>query len=115
MTKISPLSLVRNQENEASSPSIEALRARVQTAVSNAITLVETQGSTGELSYREAERALRDAVFGIGRALVVLLFGLREQHVMSAHRSEHAGRWEWLGRRYRAAPPIARTSRRCSA
>jgi hypothetical protein len=108
MTKISPLSLVRNQENEASSPSIEALRARVQTAVSNAITLVETQGSTGELSYREAERALRDAVFGIGRALVVLLFGLREQHVMSAHRSEHAGRWEWLGRRYRAAPPIAR-------
>ena len=108
MPKISPLSLVRNQENEGSAPSIATLRARLDSAVSSAITLVEIQGSTGELSYREAERALRDAVFAIGRALVVLLFGLREQHVMSAHRSEHAGRWEWLGRTYRAAPPIAR-------
>ena len=108
MPKISPLSLVRNQENEASAPSIETLRARVQTVVSNAITMVEVQSTTGELSYREAERALRDAVFAIGRALVMLLFGLRERQVMEAHRSEHPHRWQWLGRTYRAAPPIAR-------
>jgi len=108
MLKISSLSLVRNPKSDLSAPSIDTLRERVQEAVSSALTLVEAQASTGELSYRDAERELRAAVFAIGRALIVLLFGLREQQVMDAHRSVHVGRWEWLERTYRAAPPIAR-------
>jgi hypothetical protein len=41
MPKISSPSLVRNPENEASSPSIETLRQRTHAAVSNAIRLTE--------------------------------------------------------------------------
>jgi hypothetical protein len=108
MPKISPPSLVRNQESDLSAPSIETLRARVHETVWNALSVVETQASSSSLSYREAEQTLRAVVFAFGRALVVLLLGLREQSVMDRHRSQHVGRWEWLGRSYRAAPPIAR-------
>lgn len=107
MRKISSLSLVRNPKTDVSPPNIDVLRQRAQEAMSSALALVEQQGST-DVSYRGAERELRDAVFSIGRALVVLLFGLRERRVMDAHRSVHVGRWEWLGRTYRAAPAIPR-------
>ncbi len=41
----------------------------------------------------------------MGRALVVLFLALREQHVIS---QREAGRFEWFGRTFRPAPPIAR-------
>lgn len=106
MPKISSLSLVRNPENEVSAPSIETLRERLQSEVSNAILLADGLAATDGVSYREAERHVRDAVFAFGRALLVLFLALHERHVMDAHRSSHSGRWEWLGRVYRVAPPI---------
>ncbi|MEY4509450.1 MAG: hypothetical protein RLZZ450_1572, partial [Pseudomonadota bacterium] len=60
------------------------------------------------MTYREAERCIRDAAFAIGRALVVLFLALRERYVTDRHRSNHPGRWEWFERVYRVAPPIAR-------
>ena len=108
MPKISSLSLVRNPESEAAAPSIEVLRSRVHEAVSNAILVVDAEASKEDISYREAERSTRAAVFAIGRALLVLFFAVRERYVMDRHRARHPGRWEWLGRVYRPAPPIAR-------
>jgi hypothetical protein len=108
MPKISSLSLVRNPENEASAPSVETLRERLRDQVSNAILLADRLAVADGVTYREAERFLRDAVFAFGRALIVLFLALREREVMNAHRSNHPGRWEWLGRVYRVAPPIAR-------
>jgi len=108
MPKISSPSLVRNPENEASSPSIEALRQRTHVAVSNAILLTEALAAADKMTYREAERCIRDAAFAIGRALIVLFLALRERYVMDRHRSTHPNRWEWFERVYRVAPPIAR-------
>lgn len=108
MQQISRLNIARKSESDSSAPSIATLRARVDDAVSDALALVEGQGAAEELSYREAEKGILAAVFAIGRALVMLLLGLREQHVMARHRAEHSGRRECLGRTYREAPAIAR-------
>jgi len=108
MSTISPLSLVRNPDVEESAPSVEMLRARVHGAVNDALSVVVGLAAAPTVSYREAERELRDAVFVIGRALIVLFLGLREQHVMAAHRAAHGTRYQGLFRTLRQAPPIAR-------
>ena len=108
MAKISPLSLVRNPETEASAPSIETLRERVQDCVADALCVVEGQAALSMVSYRDAECELRAALFGVGRALVVLFLGLREQRIMAEHRARHAGRYQGLERAFRVAPAIAR-------
>lgn len=106
MPKISPLSLVRNGERDAAPPTIDELRSELLRAFRSAVQLVEDRARTdGELSFREFERALREAVFGLGRAFVVLFLALREQHVVVPHCT---GRCEWFGRTFRPAPPIAR-------
>lgn len=107
MPKISPLSLVRNGERDASPPSVDALRSETMRAFQSAVQLVEERARTeGELSFRDFERELREVVFGLGRALVVLFLALREQHVVVARTT---GRFEWFGRTFRPAPPIARS------
>lgn len=106
MTKISPLSLVRNGERDAAPPTIDELRSELLCAFRSAVQLVEQRARTDrELSFRELERELLDAVFGLGRAFVVLFLALREQHVVVSHCT---GRFEWFGRTFRPAPPIAR-------
>lgn len=108
MSTISPLSLVRNPEVEQSEPSVAMLRARVQEAVDTAVGAVERLASAESVSLRCAERDVREVVFAVGRSLIVLFLGLREQHVMAAHRAEHGTRYQGLFRTLRAAPPIAR-------
>ena len=99
MPKISPLSLVRNGERDAAPPTIDELRSELQRAFRSAVQLVEDRARTdGELSFREFERALREAVFGLGRAFVVLFLALREQHVVVPHCT---GRCEWSSGRLR--------------
>jgi hypothetical protein len=109
MAKISSLSLVRNPEIDASAPSIEMLRERVQSAVAEALCVVQTQATGPAVTYREVERAIREAVLGVGRALLVLFLGLREAHVMAEHHAKHQGRYQGLTRSFRVAPPIARS------
>lgn len=104
----SMLSLVRNPEVERSAPSVETLRARVHEAVDAALETAQSLSSMSAISYRQAERELRDAVFAIGRALIVLFLGLREEHVMAAHPAAHATRYQGMFRTLRKAPPIAR-------
>lgn len=108
MTKISPLSLVRNTEVDEHAPSVEVLQQRVAQGVQAAAASVQTLASAQTLSYRQAEREISDAVFAIGRALIVLLLGLREAHVMAAHHAAHGTRYQGLFRTLRSAPPIAR-------
>jgi hypothetical protein len=108
MSPTCPLSLVRNTEVEKSAPSIEMLRARVVAAVDAAVGTVERLSSAQEVSFRCAEREVRDVVLALGRALVVLFLGLREQHVMAAHRAAHGTRYQGMFRTLRQAPPIAR-------
>lgn len=109
MAKISPLSLVRNQEVEVSAPSIAMLRQRMHEAVDEALSGVEDHASRPIVSYREAERAIVDAVLSIGRALVVLFLGLREEHVVAEHRAKHPGRYVGFERTFRVAPKIGRS------
>ncbi|MBX3246691.1 MAG: hypothetical protein KF901_05855 [Myxococcales bacterium] len=59
----------------------------------------------GEITFRDAERAIRESVLAIGRAMVVLFLSLREDHVV-ARLPE--GTFERAGRAFRRAPRIAR-------
>lgn len=108
MSTTSSLSLVRNPEVEQSAPSIEELRARAHSAVEDALRTAQRLSSAPTMSFRHAERELREVVFAFGRALIVVFLGLREQHVMAAHRAEHGTRYQGVLRTLRQAPPIAR-------
>lgn len=91
---------------------VEMLRALVHDAVDAALETAQSLSSPSSVSYRQAERELRDAVFVIGRALLVLFLGLRQVHVMAAHRAAHGTRYQGMFRTLRQAPPIARNSTR---
>ena len=69
MRKISPLSLVRNHGDEGERPTVRELREQVRDVSEAAVVRVEelAQGHE-ELSFRDAERVVRDLVFGIGPA-----------------------------------------------
>ena len=106
MLKISPLSLVRNGQRQSFRPTVEQLRDETQRACAEAVRWVETRAScSDELSFRDVERELREAVFAVGRALVVLFLALREQQLVE---QDGGLRLQWLGRRFRPAPAIAR-------
>lgn len=106
MPMISPLSLVRNGERDDAPPTPAELHEQTRRAFEAAVTFVEEGAAAdGELSFRDFERRLRGIVFDVGRALVVLFLALREQRVME---QRGRGRFEWLGRTFRPAPPIAR-------
>jgi hypothetical protein len=106
MARISPLSLVRNVGDEDIRPTTAQLRAEVVGVCDAAMGRVQQLASTqGELSFRDVEREVRELVFGVGRALVVLFLALREEHLIGR---DGLARLEWLGRRYRPRPAIAR-------
>jgi hypothetical protein len=106
MHTISPVSLVRNGDGDDARPTLDDLHGAVRRAFQDGLRLVEERArSDGEVPFRDFERELRQAVFGLGRALVVLFLAMREQHVI---RQREAGRFERFGRTFRPAPPIAR-------
>jgi hypothetical protein len=106
MSRIYPLSLIRNNENHLSQPTIEELRDEVACAVEAVIALVEERAVAEQVTFREFEQAVRALVFAFGRAVLVLFLGLREQHLRAGHR--RGSRFEWLGRSFRPAPAIGR-------
>lgn len=106
MAMISPLSLVRNDGDEGAQPTVEELREEVGGVCDSALDRIRELAATeGELSFRDVEREVRELVFGVGRALVVLFLALREEHLIGR---DGLARLEWFGRRYRPRPAIAR-------
>ena len=102
MPTISPISLVRNGECDGAPPtSTTSVPPPGAPSITPSGSFDERARSDGDLSFRELERELRQVVFGVGRALVVLFLALREQHVIS---QREAGRFEWFGRTFRPRP-----------
>ncbi len=109
MPNISPLSLVRNGDvKEDAPPSVEQLRSEVERACGDAVRFVEEQAVADGVTFRDFERAIVQLVYAFGRAIVVLFLALREQRVMRQYGGQSGARHEWLGRRFRVAPAIAR-------
>ncbi len=107
MSRMSPLSLVRNGDVADREPEVEELREEVAKQVQAALTYVEGQASADRVTFRDFERGLRDVVFGLARALVVLFLARREQQVLGD--DLFAARCvSWVGRQYRRAPAIGR-------
>jgi hypothetical protein len=107
MRRISPPSLVRNGDAEDVRPTVDELRAEVLGVCDASIHRVqELATSEAELSFRDVEREVRELVFGVGRALVVLCLAQREEHLIGR---DGLARLEWFGRRCRPRPAIART------
>lgn len=106
MSRIIPLSLVRNGAVAERAPSLAELEAGVDAAVAAAISAVREQAKAGEVRFRDVERIVRELVLGFGRALLMLFLALREEHVVESH--TEGSRFEWFGRTYRKAPAIGR-------
>ena len=108
MSRIIPLSLVRNPQKAERAPTLEELRSEVQEAMQSALGLVESEAleAQRQVRFRDVERKLSEHLFAIGRALVMLFLALREEHVVAAHRDR--SRFEWFGKVYRQAPAIGR-------
>jgi hypothetical protein len=103
---ISPLSLRRNGNAQGDQPSLEDLEGEARRVVSSIFEFVEKRSQAdGDLTFRDFERELRDHLFELGRALVVRFLAGREDFLIKRGETE---RFEWLGRRFRPAPPIAR-------
>ena len=107
MSRISPLSLVRNGEVESTAPSIEALRTEVSRQLDRVFGLVETAARAERVRFVDVEEELRTRVLAFAASVVVLFLALREQHVL-ASLSAARGSFEQGGRRFRRAPANAR-------
>jgi hypothetical protein len=103
---ISPLSLTRNGNAQVEQPRREDLKSESQRAFSAIVEFVEERSrADGDLTFRDFECELREHLFELGRALVVRFLADREAFLIERGEME---RFEWLGRRFRPAPPIAR-------
>jgi len=103
--KITEFALGRNTESSQTEPTLEALRQEARSQAAAVLELAEDWGSReGPVSFKEVEQALRTALFGLGRVLVMLFLLVREHRVMRDHpASVRRGR-----RRFRRAPAQAR-------
>jgi len=106
MTRIIPLSLVRNGDVSKRAPSVAELKVEVDEAFARALAGAHDQAVADEVRFREAERSIQQLIFGVGRALLMLFLAVREQRLLES--APIGGRFEWLGRTYRTAPAIAR-------
>lgn len=103
MTMISPSSLSRNGEVTTTQPSVGELCEHVEEVMAEAMSSVGDLASTEDMSFRDAELAIREMVRAVGRALIVLFLALGEERIV-----EGLERRTWLGRSFRRAPTIAR-------
>ncbi len=106
------LSLVRKPSLPKPAPSVSELRQEVQRTVDAALEHVEEGAAAPDVRMRELERGLREFVFAIGRALLVLFLALVEQGVLASHMQ--GSRFESLGKSYCKGPAIARNLARSS-
>ena len=105
MPKITNFSLGRNSESSKDAPALKDLRKEVQSQAGAVIAFAEEWGSRDEpVTFKEFEKALRTALFALGRLVVMLFLAQRERRVMRDHPDlELRGR-----RRFRRAPAQAR-------
>lgn len=103
---ISPLSLTRNGNAQGEQPCREDLEGEVRRVFTKIAAFVEQRSQVDQaLAFRDFECELREHLFELGRAFTVLFLAGREQLLKERGEME---RFEWLGRRFRPAPPIAR-------
>lgn len=105
MTKISPVSLTRNGEVTATRPSEAELREHLSQELASSVRKVEQLACAEHVSFRDAELAIREGVYAVGRVLLAIFLALREEHVAA---KLPAGRVLWCGCEYRRRPAIAR-------
>lgn len=105
MTKISPVSLTRNGEVTTTRLSEAELRECLAHELLSSVRKVEQLAGAEDVSFRDAELAIREGVYAVGRVLLTLFLALREEHVVA---KLPAGRVTWFGREYRRRPAIAR-------
>jgi len=104
METISRLSLVRNVDVDEEAPTVEVLRSRATECGKALLEWVMTTGRVeGPLRFRDFESGLRERVWALARALIVLFLAVREEH-LQAREAPHT---ETLGARFRrvAAKP----------
>lgn len=105
MPKITKFALSRNNETSQVEPTAAELRDEAQRQAKAVIALaVEWGNRDAPVAFKEFEKALRTALFALGRILLMLFLAKREQRVMREHSaSVQRGR-----RRFRRAPAQAR-------
>jgi hypothetical protein len=107
MPTISPLGLAKNGKVETSAPTADEVRGAAQAAANAVLDRVEALArAEGGLTFREAEHEVRDLLFALGRAVMVLFLALREEHVMVSYPA--GDRIKAWGRSFRRAPAIPR-------
>jgi len=100
------LSLVRAPAAEKEILTVPALRGQLQAQAAAVTTLAEAWSTRAEpVTFKDFEKALRDAVFAFARITIALFLALREEHLMGSH----PDRIERGGRTFRRAPAIARS------
>jgi hypothetical protein len=106
MLKISPLRLSRNGEaGQEKRPSVDDLRDELRRAAVGVGDFVTQAVSTEDLPwFKDFERGLRESLFAVARAAIVLFFALAEERVLRGF----AARVERGGRTFRKAPAQAR-------
>ena len=105
MSRIINFSLGRNPEGSYVVPSFAELRQEARSQSTAVVALAEEWGTRNEpVAFKEFEKALRTALFAMGRVLVMLFLAKREQRVMR----DHPGGLERGGRHFRRGPVQAR-------
>jgi hypothetical protein len=105
MPTITQPSLVRNPSPKAPQPSIEKLRQDLRRSCKSIETLTRDWSKRSDpVSFKDFELFLRETLYAVGRAALVLFLALRERQVMRSH-PRHVVRG---GRRFRQAPAQSR-------
>ncbi len=78
MTKISPIGLTRNGEVTATRPSDAELCEHLAQELASAVGKVEQLACAEHVSFRDAELAIRESVYAVGRVLLAIFLALRE-------------------------------------
>lgn len=103
MPRITALSVAGKPDDEASAPTVLQLEERARAAFDAAVEHVFRRAvEHGPVAFMHVEREVWDLVLAVGRAIVVLFLGLREQQVALEMRVEG------LAHTFRPAPSIAR-------
>jgi len=107
MPTISRASLIRNTDVSLSPPSESDARDAVRHAMDAVVAAAESWADAdGDVAFRDFEAELRERVFDVARAAIVLFLLLRDRVVVGRLPADE--RVRTLGRVWRRAPAIAR-------
>jgi hypothetical protein len=103
MGKIAEMSL-RRKPPEAPPMDVAALRDLLTEQCEQVRRLPEDLAARGDITFVECETAVRQAIFALGRVMLMLFLAVREERMVAT-----VGRVDRAGRRFRPAPAIARS------